>query len=134
MNWITPKTDWTSTDRFNIEDFNRIRSNTEIALRYVSAVYGLPIEAVAENLSDYSEVFRAEDFNEIENAIEVIGRYITDYEVGFKKTFYPNGMFITYMELNRIEKILAYLEDDITKWLNSLYSLPMVLGRDRDFR
>ena len=32
---MTPKTDWTATDYFNLEDYERIRSNvSELALEY----------------------------------------------------------------------------------------------------
>lgn len=39
MAWVAPKTDWKSSDRFNISDYNRIRGNLEYLHDYVEKLY-----------------------------------------------------------------------------------------------
>ena len=42
MAWIEPKTDWTSSTRFNIEDYNRIKNN----LTYLHEIASVRVGAI----------------------------------------------------------------------------------------
>lgn len=131
MEWITPKTDWVATDRFNISDYNRIINNVYIVANLCSSLYEpFEIEDMGEPLNSYSGYWNVEVFNAIEINVESICRFLDDVNP-IRTTFYPNGVFITYTELNRIEGITARFSDLVEGWLNGLMNLPFTLGRER---
>lgn len=130
MTWQTPKINWAETDPVNITDFNRIRNNILIVMGLLSSLYGgLEISDMGDEMTSYADAYSVDAFNAIEDNIEVMGRYLTDYDVGYKMTFYPNGKFIKYTELNRIERITKQYENQVDAWLKGLTRLPKVLGR-----
>ena len=59
---------------------------------------------MGEDIVDYLELWDYEKFNLFEGNIEKINQSIFTQDIGIKKTFYPNGMFIKYDELNGLEK------------------------------
>ena len=70
MAFITPKTDWTSEDFFNIEDYFRIVNNINLLCDASLAVIGveipypdIPVEKT------YTDMLRAEECNAIENSL-----------------------------------------------------------------
>lgn len=129
--WITPKTDWSANDRFNIDDFNRIKNNIDIAVGVVGSTYGnIDYVDMGADIEAYTDIFNYESFNAIEENVKSITSYIPNYS-GIKQTFYPNGAFIKYNELNRIESAVKHFESDIEGWVNARMRIPMVLGRDR---
>lgn len=54
--------------------------------------------------------------------------------IGIKKTFYPNGMFIKYDELNRLEKACEKMKDIIERQTIGLRKIPFILGRFKEVR
>lgn len=102
MSWTTPKTDWKSTDYFNIQDFNRINQNIKNLVSYTK-IYKHDFNVNLNNdISSYNAYYTADQFNNFEIAL-----YYCAYYNGrsfSRKTFYSNGLFIDYNELNRIEK------------------------------
>lgn len=102
--YIEPKTNWCSEDKFNIEDYNRILNNINL----IAGVYkkisiydmGGPI---GENA--FSGYWNVKYFNAFEKNIDLLGEALgKDYGIG--KTFYENGVFIDWVELNRIESAI----------------------------
>lgn len=131
MEWQTPKTNWKATDSFNISDFNRIKNNLEIIIGYMSSAYEAIDEAdMGDDISSYAGYWNVDHFNAIEQNIETVSQFIQGV-TPMKQTFYNNGLFISYTELNRIESIIAKMADDVQGWLDGLMRLPFTVGRDR---
>jgi len=131
MEWITPKTDWTANDRFNISDFNRIKNNLTIIIGLISSLYeSIEAEEMGEDITSYESYFDVDAFNAIEANVMAVSEFIEGV-TPTRQTFYPNGKFIGYAELNRIEGIMARLNDQVTGWLAGLMRLPLTVGRDR---
>lgn len=110
MAWTTPKTNWQATDRFNITDFNRIKNNLLYFLQDDTYVkYSETVTPIAD-MTSYEPIYNVDDFNTIETWLDMIASaYGQDF--GLRKTFYANGVFIDFNELNRIEKASSTLKD-----------------------
>lgn len=122
MAWTTPKTDWKAEynsaaiyqgDFFNVQDYNRIKNNLQyVRDRGTELFYGLPVLNLGGDKHfptpgspDFNNdnIF-ADEINKIENGLQGIQDVIKLFDYGTKKTFYENGAFIDYAELNRIER------------------------------
>ena len=135
MAWITPKTNWHSTydgageyqeDFFNIEDYNRIKNNLMFLKEKGSElVYGIPNFTVGADKHypipgspDWdNDNYFADEINKIEDGLQAIDDTINLFDHGRKQTFYENGRFIGYAELNRIESaeldLYVYIMDSL---------------------
>ncbi len=104
MGWTEPKIDWTSEDRLNYQDYNRIKNNLEHIWAEACAMYGnFPLADMGEDISSYEADWKVQNFNAIESNIDVVNEHIFTQDFGIRQTFYENGPFIRYGELNRIE-------------------------------
>ena len=110
MAWETPKTDWTSTDRFNISDYNRIKNNIRFLEEVGNEVYkSFEIADMGEDKTNYAGYWTPAEFNLFESNLELLKQNFPMSDIGVSKTFFENGPFIDYQELNRIESaILRY--------------------------
>ena len=110
MAWETPKTDWTSTDRFNISDYNRIKNNIKFLEEVGNEVYkSFEIADMGEDKTSYAGYWTPAEFNLFESNLELLKQNFPMSDIGVSKTFFENGPFIDYQELNRIESaILRY--------------------------
>ena len=130
MAWIEPKTDWTSTTRFNIDDYNRIKNNLtylhETALLRVGAI---EIEDMGEDLTEYTGYWEVDKFNAFENNLHAITAKVINADIGLKKTFYENGPFIDFAELNRIESTTLRIKNTLDNLSAGLRGIPFVLGQ-----
>ena len=147
MAWITPKTDWKAEydpigqymgDYFNIEDYNRIKNNL-LYLRELATelFYGVPVievgvdkhYPVAGNPDFNNDNYFADEINLIEDALQSLEDFINLFNHGNKQTFYANGAFIGYAELNRIESAELELYTYITDSINGKSRLALHLGQ-----
>jgi hypothetical protein len=131
MAWTTPKTDWKTEynniniylgDFFNVEDYNRIKNNLkyiddrakELFINVPVITFGadkhFPIPGSPNFNND--NIF-ADEINAIESGLQRIQDAIALYDYGKAKTFYENGAFIDYEELNRIERASLDLYEHI---------------------
>lgn len=135
MAWITPKTNWKASydgageyleDFFNIEDYNRIKNNLLYLKDVANELFGnMPNVTVGQDKHypiagspDFdNDNFFADEINAIEDGLDAIDTAIGLFEHGDKQTFYENGRFIDYNELNRIEsaelELHTYIMDSI---------------------
>ena len=103
--WITPKTNWKSSDYITYTDYNRIRNN----LLYINDQLNTMFPDKAQTLdlgsakTGYSNVYHASEFNAFEDALESFARVGADVNTGKRNTYKPNCPFIGYQDLNRIE-------------------------------
>ena len=102
--WQEPKTDWKANDRFNFKDYNRIRNNILFLYDEASEMFGgFSIEDMGEEVESYKVNWKVAYFNAFESNIDVINKNMMNRDYGYRQTFYPNGIFIGFAELNRIE-------------------------------
>lgn len=135
MSWIKPKTDWASQDTFNFSDYNRIKNNIAyLRERAVKLVKPFEIQDMGDDMTSYAELFEASKFNTIEQNLETINNnaYLKDY--GTKQTFYDNGVFIAYAELNRIESATLDIYNMLGRQEIGLRRLAFRLGAGREVR
>ena len=133
MAWIEPKTDWTPSNRFNIEDYNRIKNNLlhlyDIALLLIG---NFEIENMGNDLvvgTDEYQDWRVEIFNSFENNLHIINEKVIKGDIGSKKTFYENGAFLDFEELNRIETAILKNKNALDNIAAGLRRVPFVLGQ-----
>ena len=135
MAWSTPKTNWKLYSKFNIEDFNRIKNNIaylhEIA---VDTLGGFDIEDMGSDMDNYASYWNVDHFNAIEHNLLSIANKVSTKDYGPYQTFYANGIFIGYQELNRIEKACAELKTMIEDQANMVRRIPFKLGRYKEER
>lgn len=132
MSWITPKTDWVASDRFNITDYNRIRNNISFLHEEAVKVFGgFNIEDMGEDISTYTAMWDYQMFNAIEDNIDILNEHMLKESYGAKKTYYENGVFINYEELNRIESASLRMYEIINGWYEGLYKLEFTVGRPK---
>lgn len=107
MAWEEPKTNWTPQDRINYKDYNRIKRNLTY-LWQEAGKYGrsFNIEDMGVDITSYLQGWDYRYFNAFETNVDIINSHILKKNYGFKQTFYSNGPFIGYAELNRIESAI----------------------------
>ena len=135
IEWNKPKTDWKEADRFNIQDFNRIKNN--IMWLYEKAVYlnrPFDIEDMGEDIVDYLSYWKVSSFNAFEDNIETINNNILTKNYGTPQRFYENSAFIKWTELNRIESAILSMREILDNQEKGLRKIPFILGRFREIR
>lgn len=110
--WHEPKTNWTSADRFNIEDYNRIKNNLVYLNERASALWKpFEIENMGADIEEYTAYWPVEVFNMWERNLETVNQIILTQDYGSSQQFFENGPFIQYGELNRIESAILSMRD-----------------------
>ena len=110
---ITPKTDWTTTTRFEYTDYNRIRNNLLYINDMLNELY--PDKAQTLDLGDaktgYGENYAVSEFNAFEEALESFTRIGQDVNVGDRNYYRGNNSFIWADALNRLEQCCLKWKD-----------------------
>lgn len=135
MAWITPKTNWVSTDYVNVSDINRIKNNILYLYDYASSVfniYSYNIPDLGPDL-EYSSLFYASFMNKIENALQDINSSTFNYRYKISYWF-PNQSTPTYIDYNRIETMIQKIYDALTSRRETIVSLSFVIGRQRGIK
>ena len=98
-------------------------------------IYGeYSIISMGSDIASYAGFWDVEKFNAIETNLQTINEHMIDAPIGQKMTFYPNGVFIGYAELNRIENATLTLKATIDGWYEAMATLPFRLGAKRALR
>lgn len=107
MAWQEPKTDWTAQDRLNYKDYNRIKNNLAHLHSEAVEIWGdFEIEDMGVDMTSNREGWKYRYFNAFESNVDTINSHIFTQDYGFRQTFYSNGPFIGFAELNRIESAI----------------------------
>lgn len=133
--WKTPKVNWKPTDRFNYADYNRIKNNLKyLHERATLLIKPFSIEDMGEDIAENTTYWPVDVFNKFERNLETIDKntYNTDY--GTKQTFYENGIFIKWDELNRIENATLSIYSMMDRQEMALRRLPFKFGRFKEMR
>lgn len=102
--WHTPKTNWLPTDRFNFVDYNRIKNNLIWLHEKVQNLWKpFEIEDMGDDIDSYESYWPVAFFNAWEHNLDIINKNVLIRDYGEMQTFYENGVFIQWDELNRIE-------------------------------
>jgi hypothetical protein len=135
MAWINPKTDWTKNDRFNYSDYNRIKNNLNyLHEKTEQLVKPVDIGDMGEDITSYLTYWDVNVFNLFEKNLGAIAKASYGKDYGYSQTFYPNGAFIKYDELNRIESACIDIYNMLMAQEAGLRKIPFVLGRFREVR
>lgn len=120
MAWETPKTDWYGStnadgvytgDRFNADDFNRIKNNLEYLQEISQALYDeFTIESMGDDKTT-SDYFYADEINQLEDNLETINTKTLGRSYGETPVYNDNGNTMDYKELNRLEGAILDLYD-----------------------
>lgn len=120
--WQKPKIDWYGAyngkhiyagDRFNLEDYNRLNNNLKVLHELANNLW--PDFNIKDNKTkDLSDYIYADEINIIEYNIDKINSSTFNLKIGDKKTYYPNGYFIDFNELNRLEKAMLLIYNYLT--------------------
>lgn len=112
--WQQPKTDWQASDYFNIQDYNRIKSNLaeirELAIRILPE-FAIEDMGPDKTYQDYG--FYADEINRFEANIDHICAGTYPFAVGERQTFYENQPFIDWKELNRVEEACRLMYSNV---------------------
>lgn len=128
MGWITPKTDWKSTDKFNAYDYNRIVGNILYVKDLASALFeAFDLQGMEEEKTYYS-MFYAREMNAIESNLEIINANTYGFDIGDTQTFQANKSTPLWSEFNRIESACLLLYKTMTAHKNALQRLAFTLG------
>ena len=128
MAFITPKTDWKSTDYFEPDDYERIKENLkDLQERAALLFYPKELTDMTEGKT-YESMIYASEFNVLENNIAQLD---TDtYQIGFgKKTWTANARTPDYGDLNRMEGALAAIDAKLTEQYAKVKRFPFILGQ-----
>lgn len=133
--WITPKTDWNTNSKFNIDDYNRIKNNlVYLKDRANKLIIPFEIDDMGSDLTAYTSFWDVKIFNLFETNLEKINQKTYNKNLGDTKTFYENGQFIKYDELNRLESSMITLKDTLDRQEQGLRHIPFRLGRFKEVR
>ena len=134
VTWIEPKTDWTSQDRFDAVDYNRIKNNLEYLHEKAIELYKpFSIIDMGEDIG-YEDFLYADEFNNFEQNLEKINENVYTNDFGETQIFYPNGAFIQANELNRIESATLRMKKMLEGQKNALRRIPFRLGAFKSIR
>lgn len=129
IEWTEPKTNWSSTDRFNISDFNRIKNNLKwLHNKSIELYRDFAIEDMGEDITSYESYWNVNYFNAFEENVNKINSEIYSQNFGISQNFFENGPFIKWEELNRIENACLQMKDILERQELGLQKLSFRLG------
>lgn len=142
MAWKTPKTNWQGYvdnngnyigDRFNADDFNRIKNNLEylreLAIKLYDSFSILSLGA-DKTPADY---FYADEINALEENLNTINKNTLKMSYGNSPIYNDNGNTMDFIELNRLESAILDLYDKLTNKSNGRRMFTWNFGMKGDF-
>ena len=134
MEWIEPKTDWTSESYFNADDYNRITCNITYLYGLSSTLFiGVDSSVIGEEKNVYSLIY-AREINEIEEKLSELNSLTYNLNIGQQMEYMDNGRTMDYNELNRIEEACLKIYKTMVSHKDSLKRLSFVLGGQKGFK
>ena len=134
MGWITPKTDWVSTDYFNIEDYNRIIGNISYLKDFAEELFKALDTLDMGEEKTYVSMIYAREMNAIESNLEIINANTYGFDIGETQTFQANKSTPLWSEFNRIESACLLLYNTMIAHKNALPRLAFTLGGQKGIR
>lgn len=131
MAWQEAKTDWVSTDCFNIEDYNRIIGNIAVLKNMAAMLYADFDTADMGDEKTYSDYIYADEINTIEQNLTTICANTYPFVIGEQRTYYPNQPAADYREFNRIESACLLIYNNLSGQAEGKPRLAIHLGRPK---
>ena len=103
--WTNPKTDWVSTDFFNLFDYNRIKNNIDYLREKALELYiDFPFEDIGVDKTSYAQYPYADEFNALEDNLESLRQNTFLFDDSAPKQWYENQRTPNYEDFNRLER------------------------------
>lgn len=134
--WSEPK-NWKPDSNFDKNDYNRIKNNILHLIDLLNEV--IDIEEYSANLiemgedKDYVHNIEAKDCNAFETNTKFISELVPGGDYVKNRTYEPNGRFMFYFELNRLEKKISELYDSLMNQRDGRRHLAFGLGKKEGF-
>ena len=133
--WTEPKTDWESTDYFNLTDYNRIKNNIAYLRELALEVFvDFPFEDMGDDKSSYSEYPYADEFNAMENNLESMRENTFLFDDSEPKQWYENQRTPNYEDFNRLENACLLFYNGFNGIKENKRRLPFRLGAFKAIR
>lgn len=133
--WVAPKTNWKSGDRFNYQDYNRIKNNIQFLKEKANDLCRpFDIKNMGADIEERKARWPVIFFNAWEENLDILNDNILKKDYGEKQTFYENGVFIQWEELNRIESALSSMKDILERQAQEFRKISFRLGAYREIR
>lgn len=134
MSWITPKTNWISSDCFDKDSFNRIKGN----LNYLNVLanelfYDFNISDMGSDKS-YSSMIYADEFNSMGTNLATINSHTYNLNIGNAITYSENHSAPLYSDYNRIEGAILLLYNTMSAQKDALSRLAFTLGGQKGIK
>lgn len=134
MAWIEPKTDWTSSDYFNSEDYNRIIGNIAYLKAYLDDLFNDLTNVSLGAEKDVKSLIYAREINAIEQSLETLNLETYNLDIGETKTYQTNKSTPLWSEFNRIESAIFKIYQVMTAQKMNLQRLAFTLGGQKGFK
>ena len=128
MAWITPKTDWISTDKLNFTDYNRICNNLdEVRSEATKLSFNYSGYQIMTRAIDEASLPHADDFNKQIDNYNLFDDVLPNFEP-ITDTFNANGYTITYETVNTLERNILLLDTVLSVAKANIPRLAIILG------
>ena len=108
MAWITPKTDWNSTDYFNADDYNRISNNLSHLKNEFKDYFGdIPLENMPTQT--IGKDTRVSEFSALPHNLYRLNNGSFKLTFINDNTYYGNTVAPNYEEWNKIEEYSLFM-------------------------
>ena len=132
--WIQPKTDWSSADYINAEDYNRIIGNMAYLVRIAKGLFMRVTSVDLGAEKSYADLIYAREVNALETALNTLNLETYVFDLGETKEYLPNGKTIDFNELNRIENAMLRLYESEMVHRETLPILAFTLGNQKGIK
>ena len=90
--WKEPKTDWSESDYFNYEDYNRIKNNIAYLQGVALTLYAdVSMKEMGSDKASYADFPYADEFNSLEDNLESLMNDTFAFADTDKKMWIDNG-------------------------------------------
>lgn len=129
MAWVTPKTNWSNGDRFNLDpDYNRIKGNIEHLIALSKTMYQ-DYDAPALETADVVGFPKASFFNNVVDSTKaILSNCYSPRGTRDMRSYISNGVVWDASELNAIENNHLLLYNAFTQQKSAIPKLQIRLG------
>lgn len=137
VSWQPPKTDWYGEtdsggtyrgDRFNSEDFNRIKNNLIYLQEVANSMYAAFSINDVGNDRGKEEYFYADEIALLQENIDIIAEKTIGSDYGEYPNYIANGKLFDFNELNRIESATLDLYNKLINQYKGRRMFTFMLG------
>lgn len=128
MAWKTPKTSWLETDTFCLDpDYERIRGNLLYLQQRAAAIVQRPAYGEMKTYT-IGDIPLTEFFNQIEQNLAVLAAAVQQRSEYSTRTFVPGDLVWDWRDLERIERMLLQIYNDLNAIEDGQQKLAFCLG------